>query len=103
MIPLFIFTGCEKETTDGECEVVMEGPSYLKVVNDLDVSISNDFTAFMPLVAILNPMTCEIYGMTAGNKVIVIQNEKTQKSKTIIFNVANGETHAITVTDSFFN
>jgi hypothetical protein len=105
MILFFIFTDCQKKSIVSSCEYVINrnGPSYLKVINELNSDIDVDLTAFLPFGATINPMTCEIYGIPTGNKQVTILKSGTQIEKTINFSIGDGETYTINVTGSFFN
>jgi len=102
LISVLIFTECKKSVSfkDSDCEIVYQGESYLKVVNELGDKIQVYFGGYG---AELNPMTCERYGCISGSRWVDLTNLSTQKKRTIDYTVAKGETYTLTVTADFFS
>jgi hypothetical protein len=102
---LITFPGCEVLDIS-TCEYVVNsnGPSFLKVKNNLKQEVFVDLRNVYALGAELKSGKCEIYGLPSGTySNIIIENQKTNKSKTLHFTVATGETYTVTVDDDFFN
>lgn len=102
---LIIGTGC-KVADINSCEYVVNsnGPSFLKVKNNIKQEVFVDLRNVYGLGAELNAGSCEIYGLPAGTYTnVIIENQKTNQSKTLHFTVTTGETYTVTVDDKFFN
>jgi hypothetical protein len=102
---LLIGIGC-KVVDINSCEYVVNsnGPSFLKVENNIKQEVFVDLTKVYALGAHLNAGSCEIYGLPAGTySNIIIENQKTNQSKKLHFTVTTGETYTVTVDENFFN
>jgi hypothetical protein len=102
---LIICFGC-KVADINSCEYVVNsnGPSFLKVMNNIKQEVFVDLTRVYALGAQLNAGSCEIYGLPAGTySNIIIENQKTNQSKKLHFTVTTGETYTVTVDENFFN
>jgi hypothetical protein len=107
----FIFlSSCGLLDNLGPCEVVInsDGPGFLKVENKLDTKVE----VFLPeyaFSAVLRSKSCEIYGLDTGTRnaeiSICSDNDCNAYSDTeeISFEIEEGETHFIELTEDFFN
>jgi hypothetical protein len=102
---LVFFTSC-KVADISSCEYVVNsnGPSFLKVINNIKQEVFVDLRNVYSLGAELKAGSCEIYGLPAGTYTnVIIENQNTKQTKTLHFTVTTGETYTVTVDEIFFN
>lgn len=103
------FTSCGLLENLGPCEVVInaDGPGFLKVENKLDSNVE----LFLPeyaFGAVLRSKTCEIYGLDTGTRnaeISICADDDCNtysNTKEISFQIEDGETHTIELTEDFF-
>lgn len=93
------------------CEVIANAssPNFLKVVNQSSSKISVDFGT-LPFGATMQVNKCELTGLPTGSHYVEISKCEGQAPNcnsvgNLVredFTLAEGDTHTITVTDSFF-
>ncbi len=110
LLGFLFFSACGLLENLGPCEVVInsDGPGFLKVENKLDSNVE----VFLPeyaLGAILKSNTCEIYGLDTGTRDAEISKcadddcNSYSVTKEISFQIEDGETHTIELTEAYFD
>lgn len=89
------------EPSAGDCELVTQGESYMKIVNTCGSQIDM-FLEDFAFGALINNDKCEIFGMPEGSWSVEITKRPDGPTRTLGFSVAVGETHAIAVNGDFF-
>jgi len=98
---LFLLPACNKDDISN-CETVIEGSQYLKVVNESGGIIFVDMTSIIPLGAEMSKGACELYGLPTGNHSITIENQSGPGSRDVGFDLSGGETFEVVVDKDFF-
>ena len=104
LLAAFSFPSCSDDPAEpsvGDCELVTQGESYMKIVNTCGSQIDM-FLEDFAFGALINNDKCEIFGMPEGSWSVEITKRPDGPTRTLGFSVAVGETHAIAVNGDFF-
>ena len=100
--------GCGDDPADptgsggGDCELVTQGESYLKIVNDSGGEIDVFFNGFA-FESLIRSDVCEIYGMPSGNRSVDVTKRPYGPTRRVGFALTIGETYLLTVTSGFWD